>query len=69
MEPQYFARVDGGIVLDVRRTTIEYLEANPSLYEGTWVLVKTDDLYPAIGWSWSLETGFVAPPAPPDPEE
>lgn len=66
MEPQYFARVDGGTVLDVRKTTQEYLEANPDLYEGTWVLVGPDDIYPAIGDLWSPETGFVIPTAPPE---
>lgn len=63
MEPQYFAQVTDGIVTNVRLTTKSFMDDNPEIYPGFWVLVESMDKYPAIGWSWSIDTGFMPPPS------
>ncbi len=61
MEPQYFAQVTDGVVTDVRKTTWDFLQENPNLYPGLWMLVESPDQYPAIGWSWTVNAGFTPP--------
>jgi hypothetical protein len=63
MATEYFARVEAGIVIDVRRVTPDFLAANPDLYPGEWVQVASMDQYPAVGWSWDAESGFTSPPS------
>lgn len=62
MEYSYFAQVTDGVVTDLRKTTTDFMSQNPDMYPGDWVKVDTVDQYPALGWSWSSDTGFVAPP-------
>jgi hypothetical protein len=61
MSTGYFAQITYGVVTDVRKTTREYIAANPDLYLGLWVEVQDMDQYPAIGWTLTLEGGFEAP--------
>lgn len=68
MSTGYFAQVTDGVVSDVRRVSAERIAENPDLYPGSWVEVENMDQYPAIGWTWSSETGFVPPPEEVAPE-
>lgn len=61
MEPKYFAQITEGVVTQVRKTMREFMDENADLYPGFWVEVLKDDRFPAAGWSWSVETGFVEP--------
>ena len=61
MSTGYFAQVIDGFVTDVRKTTREYMDANPDLYPMGWVEVQDMDQYPAIGWTLTPEGGFKAP--------
>lgn len=61
MTTGYFAQVTDGVVTDVRRVTKERIDQNPDLYLGIWVEVPNMDQYPAIGWLWTLDGGFVPP--------
>jgi len=62
MTTGYFAQVTDGVVTDVRRVTKERIDQNPDLYPGLWVEVPDMDQYPAIGWLWTPDGGFVPPP-------
>lgn len=62
MSTGYFAQVTDGVVTDVRRVTQERIDENPDLYPGLWVEVPDMDHYPAVGWLWTPEGGFVPPP-------
>lgn len=61
MSTGYFAQVTDGVVTDVRRVTAERIAENPDLYPGNWVEVESMDQYPAVGWTWTVETGFQPP--------
>lgn len=61
MATGYFARVEGGVVVDIRRVSAERIAENPDLYPGQWVEVPTMDQYPAPGWTWSDAAGFSPP--------
>lgn len=61
MTTGYFARVEAGLVTDVRRVTAERIAENPDLYPGFWVEVLAMSEYPAVGWAWSEATGFLQP--------
>jgi hypothetical protein len=69
MSTGYFAQITDGVVTDVRRTTKEYIDANQSFYPGVWVEVQDMDQYPAIGWTWAQESGFLSPPFIEEPIE
>ena len=58
----YFARIESGTVIDVRRVTAERV----ATYPGVWVHAPDETAYPGIGWAWTEAGGFVAPP--PEPE-
>jgi hypothetical protein len=62
MSTGYFAQVTDGVVTDIRRVTRERIDENPDLYPGLWVEVPDMAEYPAIGWLWTPEGGFVPPP-------
>ena len=62
MTTGYFAQVTDGVVTDVRRVTQERIDQNPDLYPGMWVEVPDMEQYPAIGWMWTADGGFVPPP-------
>ena len=62
MTTGYFAQVTDGMVTDVRRVTKERIDQNPDLYPGMWVEVPDMEQYPAIGWLWTQDGGFVPPP-------
>ena len=62
MSTGYFAQITGGVVTDVRKTTREYMDANPDFYLGFWAEVQDMEQYPAIGATWTLEGGFQPPP-------
>lgn len=62
MSTPYYAQVTDGVVTDIRRVAKDYMDANPDLYPGLWVQVPDMESYPAIGWTWSEQGGFVAPP-------
>ena len=64
----YHAKVENGFVTDVRRVTVQRILENPDLYPGQWVEVMSMDQYPAVGWTWTAETGFQ-PPEEVEPEE
>ena len=61
MSTGYFAQITDGVVADVRKTTREYMDANPDLYLGFWAEVQDMNQYPAVGYTWTLEGGFEAP--------
>ena len=61
MSTGYFAQIIDGVVADVRKTTREYMDANPDLYLGFWAEVQDMNQYPAVGYTWTLEGGFEAP--------
>lgn len=62
MTTGYFAQVDEtGQVTDLRRVSADRIAEYPDLYQGKWVEVSDMDQYPAIGWTWTLENGFIAP--------
>lgn len=61
MSTGYFAQITDGVVADVRKTTREYMDANPDFYLGFWVEVQDMEQYPAIGWTLTPEGGFEAP--------
>jgi len=62
MSTPYHAQVTDGVVTDIRRVSKEHMDQYPDWYPGTWVQVTDMDSYPALGWTWSEQTGFVAPP-------
>jgi hypothetical protein len=59
----YFARVDSGLVVEVRLVTADRIAAHPDLYPGEWVAVPEMAQYPAPGWTWDGE-GFAPIPQP-----
>ena len=61
MSTPYHAQVTDGIVTDIRRVSKEHMDQYPDWYPGLWVPVTDMSNYPALGWSWSEETGFVEP--------
>jgi len=67
MSTTYFAKVENGIVTDVRVVTWEFLTANPERYgdSSLWIECFQDGSgrgYPAIGWPYdSANDVFVAP--------
>lgn len=67
MSTGYFAQVTDGVVTDVRKTTQEYIDANPDLYPGFWVEVSDMEHYPSVGWTWTPEGGFQPPEPQPEP--
>jgi hypothetical protein len=58
----YHAKVEKGVVTDIRAVTRERIESRPDLYPGTWIPFN-DDPYVSQGWTWSLDDGF-RPPRP-----
>lgn len=62
MSTGYFAKVVDGIVEAVIRAEPEYIAANPDFFPENWVEVPDMDQYPAIGYTWTQDGGFVAPP-------
>lgn len=68
MSTGYFARVVNGVVDSVIRAEPEYIAANLILFPDDWIEVPDMDHYPAVGWTWNETDGFVAPPAPPEPD-
>ena len=64
MPTGYFAKVVDGIVEAVIRAEPEYIAANPILFPDNWVEVPNMDQYPAIGYIWTQDCGFVPPPPP-----
>lgn len=64
MATGYFAQVTDGVVTAVHKVTRAYMDANPELYPGLWIEVPSMDQYPAVGWTWTPEGGFVPPPDP-----
>ena len=66
--PTYYARVEDGLVTDVRKTTRARITENPDLYPGRWVRVPSMVQYPAAGWTYD-GTRFNPPPEEPFVEE
>lgn len=62
MLPSYFAQVTDGVVTDIRYTTKEYMDENPSLYQGSWIEIQSMDQYPGLGWTLNPEGSFQPTP-------
>jgi hypothetical protein len=59
----YHAQVQSdGLVTAVHKVSAERLASHRHLYPGVWVPVPDMAQFPAIGWTWSANTGFVPPP-------
>lgn len=54
----YWANIEDGTVVQVRRVSKEYLLDNPNIYQGVWKEVTDMQQYPSVGWTWAEQDGF-----------
>jgi len=59
----YWALIEGGVVMQVRKAEHDYVAANPHIYQGVWIEVQNPQQYPAQGWTYAEGFGF-RPPKP-----